>query len=218
MSSTSNASCSQYLHHVVQNSKRTTLPLIDALLNWSPAVVLARNRGAGCPVSSLAKAHAAAIARASGNRRRISEDLTSMGRNISTSPLKSGLVAADSTNEGNPHDQVRKLCQPISANRSTGSRAPKFTPKLGTSEGSSPRKRYCSDKQWRASGARDCRNFSADRKRSECRRFASQEIADKRGRRALDKVASGFGKRPRETRIEAGLRVEFRGLSRLSNP
>src|SRR5258708_22228585 len=87
MSSTSNASCSQYLHHVVQNSKRTTLPLIDALLNWSPAVVLARNRGAGCPVSSLAKAHAAAIARASGNRRRISEDLTSMGRNISTSPL-----------------------------------------------------------------------------------------------------------------------------------
>src|SRR5450755_95320 len=57
MSSTSEASSSQYLHQVVQNSKRTILPLIESLLNCSPVVVLARKRGAGWPVSSAARAH-----------------------------------------------------------------------------------------------------------------------------------------------------------------
>src|ERR1700720_894880 len=45
--STISASSSQYLHQVVQNSNRTTFPLIDSLLNCSPVVVLARKRGAG---------------------------------------------------------------------------------------------------------------------------------------------------------------------------
>src|SRR5712691_5184060 len=55
-SSTSEASSSQYLHQVVQNSKRTTLPLMESLLNCSPVVVLARKGGAGSPVSSPARA------------------------------------------------------------------------------------------------------------------------------------------------------------------
>ena len=52
MSSTSSASSSQYLHQVVQNSNRTTLPFTDSLLNCSPLMVFARKRGAGSPVSS----------------------------------------------------------------------------------------------------------------------------------------------------------------------
>src|SRR5271157_1590860 len=63
MSSTISASCSQYLHQVVQNSNRTTLPLMDSLLNGSPVVVLARKRGAGWPVSSPAKAGTTSSAR-----------------------------------------------------------------------------------------------------------------------------------------------------------
>src|ERR1022692_3576272 len=85
MSSTSEASFSQYLHQVVQNSNRTTLPLTDALLNWSPAVVLARKRGAGCPVSSPAKAQRAISASAMGTRLRRVRVGAPMRRNISTS-------------------------------------------------------------------------------------------------------------------------------------
>src|SRR5216684_8266052 len=84
MSSTSSASRSQYLHQVVQNSKRTTLPLTEALLNCSPVVVLARKRGAGCPVSSAAKARRAASVSAVITTRRRTTDGPAMGRNIST--------------------------------------------------------------------------------------------------------------------------------------
>src|SRR6266849_6285120 len=45
--STKGASTAQKLHHVVQNSKRTTFPLIEALENFSPSVVVALKRGAG---------------------------------------------------------------------------------------------------------------------------------------------------------------------------
>src|SRR5207245_1712510 len=56
MSSTREASSSQYLHQVVQNSNRTTLPSLEALLNCSPVVVLALKRGAGWLVSSAVRA------------------------------------------------------------------------------------------------------------------------------------------------------------------
>src|SRR3954466_9737705 len=45
--STNGRSLSQYVHHVVQNSSSTTLPLMDWLLNFSPLVVVALKRGAG---------------------------------------------------------------------------------------------------------------------------------------------------------------------------
>jgi hypothetical protein len=44
------------LDQVVQNSSRTTLPFTDSLLKLSPAMVLARKRGAGLSSSSPAKA------------------------------------------------------------------------------------------------------------------------------------------------------------------
>src|SRR5579859_2180885 len=47
MRSTKPASCRQKPHHVVQNSSSTTLPFNEALLNFSPRVVVALNRGAG---------------------------------------------------------------------------------------------------------------------------------------------------------------------------
>lgn len=47
MSSTSASSSRQYLHQVVQNSSRTTLPFRDSLLKLSPSMVRARKRGAG---------------------------------------------------------------------------------------------------------------------------------------------------------------------------
>src|SRR5579862_6200146 len=45
--STMEASCTQYWHQVVQKSRRTTLPLMEVLLNFSPVVVVALKRGAG---------------------------------------------------------------------------------------------------------------------------------------------------------------------------
>src|SRR5215467_14318985 len=45
--STKAASSAQKLHQVVQNSKSATLPLIDALVNFSPVVVVAEKWGAG---------------------------------------------------------------------------------------------------------------------------------------------------------------------------
>src|SRR5260221_10011816 len=44
--STNGASVKQYGHHVVQNSSRTTLPLVVSFVNFSPSIVLALNLGA----------------------------------------------------------------------------------------------------------------------------------------------------------------------------
>ena len=52
--STSGASARQYPHQVVQNSSRTTLPLMEALEKDSPEVDLALKRGAGSFVLVLA--------------------------------------------------------------------------------------------------------------------------------------------------------------------
>src|SRR5260370_14966523 len=81
-SSTMDASSSQYLHHVVQNSNRTILPLMDALLYWSPVVVLARKRGAGWPVSSAAKARRHSSATKIGNERRRAGNRAGTGREV----------------------------------------------------------------------------------------------------------------------------------------
>src|SRR5258707_12050455 len=53
------ASSKQYTHQVVQNSSRTTLPLTDSLLNFSPSSVRALNRGAGSLVFGPANAESA---------------------------------------------------------------------------------------------------------------------------------------------------------------
>src|ERR1700731_3369375 len=45
--STKGASTAQKEHQVVQNSRRTTLPLMETLENFSPSVVVALKRGAG---------------------------------------------------------------------------------------------------------------------------------------------------------------------------
>jgi hypothetical protein len=45
--STKAASLAQKPHQVVQNSSRTTFPWMEALLNFSPVVVVALKRGAG---------------------------------------------------------------------------------------------------------------------------------------------------------------------------
>src|SRR2546430_3368006 len=45
--STKAASSAQKPHQVVQNSRRTTLPLMESLVNFSPVVVVALKRGAG---------------------------------------------------------------------------------------------------------------------------------------------------------------------------
>src|SRR5438132_52169 len=55
--STKAASSAQKPHQVVQNSRRTTLPLMVVLLNFSPAVVVALKRGAGSLSLGPATAH-----------------------------------------------------------------------------------------------------------------------------------------------------------------
>src|SRR5437660_6648205 len=55
--STNAASSAQKPHQVVQNSSRTTLPLMVSLLNFSPVVVIALNRGAGSLSLGEASAH-----------------------------------------------------------------------------------------------------------------------------------------------------------------
>src|SRR5205807_3583088 len=45
--STKAASSAQKPHQVVQNSRCTTLPLMESLVNFSPVVVVALKRGAG---------------------------------------------------------------------------------------------------------------------------------------------------------------------------
>src|SRR2546425_9367197 len=45
--STKAASSAQKPHQVVQNSRRTTLPLMVSFVNFSPVVVMALKRGAG---------------------------------------------------------------------------------------------------------------------------------------------------------------------------
>src|SRR5438270_7427901 len=60
MSSTISCSPRQYWHHVAQNCSRTTFPLRESLLNFSPLSVLAENRGAGSRASEAVSVHAAA--------------------------------------------------------------------------------------------------------------------------------------------------------------
>src|SRR5438445_13324440 len=55
--STKAASSAQKPHQVVQNSRRTTLPLMFSLLNFSPDVVVALKRGAGSLSFRPANAH-----------------------------------------------------------------------------------------------------------------------------------------------------------------
>src|SRR5258708_3183607 len=59
--STKAASSAQKPHQVVQNSRRTTLPLMESLENFSPVVVMALKRGAGS--LSLGPASAQTVAR-----------------------------------------------------------------------------------------------------------------------------------------------------------
>src|SRR5260370_3361212 len=58
--STKAASSAQNPHQVVQNSRRTTLPLMESLVNFSPVVVVALKRGAGSLSLEAAKAQRAA--------------------------------------------------------------------------------------------------------------------------------------------------------------
>src|SRR5229473_8232415 len=58
--STKAASSAQKLHQVVQNSSRTTLPLMESLVNFSPVVVVALKRGAGSLSFGPARAQTAA--------------------------------------------------------------------------------------------------------------------------------------------------------------
>src|SRR6266446_1601838 len=59
--STKAASSAQKPHQVVQNSRRTTLPLMVSLVNFSPVVVVALKRGAGS--LSFGPARAQTVAR-----------------------------------------------------------------------------------------------------------------------------------------------------------
>src|SRR6267154_4723680 len=59
--STYGASSWQNPHHVAQNSSRTTFPLIESFVNFSPSIVLALNRGAGS--LALGPAHTQTAAR-----------------------------------------------------------------------------------------------------------------------------------------------------------
>src|SRR6266699_3603636 len=61
--STKAASSAQKPHQVVQNSRSTTLPFMDWLVNFSPVVVVALKRGAG----SLSLGRARAQIEASNN-------------------------------------------------------------------------------------------------------------------------------------------------------
>src|ERR1700676_4384699 len=66
------ASSLQKPHQVVQNSRRTTLPLMESLENFSPSVVLALKRGAGSLALVAAK-------RGAAGRSRTARDLRLMG-------------------------------------------------------------------------------------------------------------------------------------------
>src|SRR5215831_8833816 len=61
MRSTKPASLRQKVHQVVQNSNSTTLPFTDSLLNFSPLVVVALNRGAGSLALALPSAGPAVV-------------------------------------------------------------------------------------------------------------------------------------------------------------
>src|SRR4030088_2051259 len=65
--STKVASSAQKPHQVVQNSRRTTLPLMDSLVNFSPVVVVALKRGAGSLSLGTARAQTAARINMQGN-------------------------------------------------------------------------------------------------------------------------------------------------------
>src|SRR5216684_8997975 len=58
--STKAASSAQKPHQVVQNSRRTTLPLMESFVNFSPVVVVALKRGAGSLSLEAAKTQRAA--------------------------------------------------------------------------------------------------------------------------------------------------------------
>src|SRR5258708_7364461 len=61
--STKAASSAQKPHQVVQNSRRTTLPLMESLENFSPVVVMALKWGAGSLSLRPARAQTAARSR-----------------------------------------------------------------------------------------------------------------------------------------------------------
>src|SRR5712691_2692327 len=61
--STKAASSAQKPHQVVQNSRRTTLPLMVSLVNFSPVVVMALKRGAGSLSLGAARAQREAKSR-----------------------------------------------------------------------------------------------------------------------------------------------------------
>src|SRR5260370_34355742 len=62
--STKAASSAQKPHQVGQNSRRATLPLMEALENFAPGVVIALKRGAGSLPAGTASAHTVARIRA----------------------------------------------------------------------------------------------------------------------------------------------------------
>src|SRR5712691_5602301 len=64
--STKAASSAQKPHQVVQNSRSTTLPLMDSLVNFSPVVVVALKRGAGSLSLGAARAQRAARSNTEG--------------------------------------------------------------------------------------------------------------------------------------------------------
>src|SRR6266481_8454450 len=61
--STKTASSAQKPHQVVQNSRSTTLPLMDSLVNLSPVVVVALKRGASSLSFEAARAQREARSR-----------------------------------------------------------------------------------------------------------------------------------------------------------
>src|SRR5712692_275617 len=77
--STKAASSAQKPHQVVQNSMRTTLPLMDALVNFSPVVVVALKREAGSLSLEAAKAQRAARSNTEGIAPRKRMVLAAMG-------------------------------------------------------------------------------------------------------------------------------------------
>src|SRR3979490_3007767 len=71
--STKAASSAPKPHQVVQNSRRTTLPLMESLVNFSPVVVVALKRGAGSLSFGPARAQIEA-------RSKVQESVTRIGR------------------------------------------------------------------------------------------------------------------------------------------
>src|SRR5713226_5626604 len=81
--STKAASSAQKPHQVVQNSRRTTLPLMESLENFSPVVVMALKCGAGSLSLGTARAQTAARSRMEKIAARNGMFFAAMGKCIS---------------------------------------------------------------------------------------------------------------------------------------